>query len=151
MGRFIAGFLCGNLFTVLIGLCVVFFVFLRDLPTLQCSVSVPAQVSVGDTVSMVVAATNAHSGAIVLDSIDVDESFLEGFRVERVQPNPTETMSVFGMRTWSFGKEVGIGETVEVHFTLKAVVAGHFSGDIDVCNPNQNFSTAVADVVVESP
>jgi len=54
------------------------------------------------------------------------------------------------MRSWMFNKSLAPGETQTFTFTLKPVLVGHFSGDVDVCNSNQDFVTLLADVVVRN-
>lgn len=95
--------------------------------------------------------TNPHKRPVILDSIDVSESFLAGFQVVSVDPQPTGTVHipVFDQRSWSFGISVAPGDTLSATFRLEPVEPGHFSGDIDVCNPNQDFTTLFVDVVVK--
>ena len=121
---------------------------LRELPVLTPSISAPSVVQLDSELKLVVTASNSHTESIVLDSIDIDDSFLEGFQVVEIAPVPKDTMHIFGMRSWEFGITVSPGESQEVEFTMKAVQEGHFSGDVDVCNPNQDFTTVIADVVV---
>jgi hypothetical protein len=120
----------------------------RELPVLSATLAVPSEAKLDGTVVMVVTTTNAHEKAVTLDSVDIDDAFLDGFQVVKVEPTPTDTMHILGQRSWSFDQAVEPGGTLEVRFELKAVQEGHFSGDVDVCNPNQDFTTLVADVVV---
>ena len=121
----------------------------RELPLLDASLSLPSQATLDSTLVMVVTTTNTHTSPLVLDCIDIDDSFLEGFQVLSIQPEPTDTMHTpWGQRSWSFDQTVESSGTLTVRYELKAVQEGHFSGDVDVCNPNQDFRTLVADVVV---
>ena len=133
---------------------ILFFLF-AEFPMLESSVSMPAETSLGEVVTMVVATTNTHTKSIALDSIDVGDSFLDGFQVVSINPEATDTLHVFGMRTWFFSERVAPGDSLDVRFELKAVMEGHFSGDVDVCNRAQDFTTHIADIVVrkadESP
>lgn len=122
----------------------------RELPVLDASLSAPSTVQVDSTLTLVVTATNNHTQAIVLDSIDIQDSFLDGFQVIEVNPEPADTTHIFGMRSWDFGSAVPPGDSQVIHFTMKAIQEGHFSGDVDVCNPNQDFTTVIADVVVRN-
>ncbi len=126
----------------------VWYWFFRDLPNLEASLSLPQTVELDASVTMLVTTTNTHKTAVTLDSIDIDDSFLKGFQVGRITPKPRDTSHFFGQRSWDFGRTVAPGESLEIEFTLKAIQEGHFSGDLDVCNPNQDFTTQVADVVV---
>jgi hypothetical protein len=122
----------------------------RDLPLLDASLSLPSEVQLDSTLTMVVTTTNTHSEPVILDSIDMDDSFLAGLQVLSIDPEPTDTLHipVINQRSWAFGKRVLPGSSLPVTFELRAVMEGHFSGDIDVCNPNQDFTTLVADLVV---
>ena len=59
-----------------------------------------------------------------------------------VAPQPYE-------RSWDFESVIQPGDSLSVTFQLKPVTEGRFSGDVDVCNPNQDFRTLFADVVVK--
>lgn len=132
------------------GAFLVWFWLFRDLPVLEAALSLPLEAETDSTVTMVVTVTNVHKRAVTLDSIDIDNGFLEGFQVVSIEPRPTDTMRipVIDQRSWEFGRAVAPGETVAVTFTMRAVAAGRYSGDIDVCNPNQDFKTLYADIIV---
>lgn len=120
----------------------------RELPVLSASLSIPSTAQLDSELTLTVTATNPHQDTIVLDSIDIDDAFLEGFQIIEIQPAPEGTMHIFGMRSWEFGLAVSPGDSQDIQFKLKAVKEGHFSGDVDVCNPNQDFVTLLADTVV---
>lgn len=120
----------------------------RELPVLDASLSLPTQATLDSTVIMVITTTNTHTKPLILGSIDVGDSFLEGFQVVKIQPSPSATEHLYYFRRWDFGQTVDPGATLQVRFELKAVLEGHFSGDIDVCNPNLDYKTLLADVVV---
>jgi hypothetical protein len=128
----------------------VWFLLFRELPVLDASLSIAPEVEIGSTVTMVISATNTHKKPVTLDSVDIDNAFLAGFQVVGVDPKPegTTRVPIVNQRSWGFGKRVSPGKVFSVTFTLKAVADGHFSGDVDVCNPNQDFKTLLADVVV---
>ena len=140
---------CASVFAIVsITISVLVFWLVRELPVLDASLSAPSMAELDSTVTVIVTASNSHTKAIVLDSMDIGDSFLSGFQVVSVQPKPTDTMRIWGMRSWDFGKSVAPGESVKIQFRLKAIQEGHFSGDIDVCNPNQDSTTLIADIVV---
>jgi len=122
----------------------------ESMPLLGASLSLPSNAALDETVTMVVTVTNTHKEPVALDSIDVDNSFLEGFQVIEIIPKPKSTQNLYEyyQRSWDFSQDVAPGDSVAIQFRLKAVVEGHFSGDVDVCNPNQDFKTLLADVVV---
>ena len=128
----------------------VWWLLIRELPTLEASISLPPEAALDSSFPMTMTATNTHKVTVTLDSIDIDDSFLSGFQVMEVVPKPVDTMHLpfVNQRSWAFGKEVHPGSAMTVTFRLRAVQEGHFSGDVDVCNPNQDYVTLVADVVV---
>ncbi|MGI9470213.1 MAG: hypothetical protein ACR2NZ_01690 [Rubripirellula sp.] len=148
MWKFIGGFVCGSIFTVVVGGLAAFVFLIHELPNVTSSMTCAPSAEVGEPVELSVTATNDHDEALVLNAIDIDEAFLEGFQVTSVDPEPIEESRSFGMRRWTFGRDVEPGETVEVTFTMNAAIPGHYVGDVDVCNPNEDFTTHVADVVV---
>ena len=153
LGRSVKNLAIGCGVFAVIGCCLLcggVFWFLREEPILDSTLSMPAVVSIDSEFEMVVTATNREQVPIVLDSIDIYDSFLDGVQVVNIDPEPSDTMHLFFMRSWEFGNELAPGESLEVRFTFLAVKEGHFSGDVDVCNPNQDFSTEIADVVVRN-
>ena len=150
MKKTLFGCLGAALVILVIGGVMIWFSLFRELPLLDATLSLHNEVEVESTVSMVITATNSHTKAITLDSIDVGDSFLAGFQVISVDPRPTDTthMPIVNQRSWDFGVEIQPGDSLAITFQLRAVTEGHFSGDVDVCNPNQDFRTLLADVVV---
>jgi hypothetical protein len=138
------------LLIVVVGAGLIWLWLFRELPTLDATLSVPDEVRLDSSVDMIVIGTNPHKKAIALGSIDIDDSFLSGFQVVSIDPKPTDTnhVPVLNQRSWDFNKSIQPGQSFSVTFKLKGVIEGHFSGDIDVCNPNQDFKTLLADVVV---
>jgi uncharacterized protein (DUF58 family) len=151
MKRTVLGCLAVALLIVAAGTVFVWFWLFRALPVLDASLSLPREVALESTVPLVITVTNPHEKSVTLDSIDIADSLLSGFQVVSIEPDPTETyhIPIFDQRSWTFGESVMPGGTLSVTFHLRAVQAGHFSGDIDVCNPNQNCTTLLADVVVK--
>lgn len=149
MKRLIIGCLGATAFLVAVAGFALWFLLFRELPVLDTTLSLPSEVAMGSTVSMVITATNPHKVTVILDSVDMDDSFLAGFQVVNIVPEPTDTMHVplINQRSWSFEKQVAPGESISVAFVLKPVMEGHFSGEVDVCNPNQDFTTVYADVI----
>ncbi len=144
----------------------------RKPPKLGGAVSVPKDTTLGATIEMVVTVSNPHTAPQRLHSIDIDDSFLQGFRVVNVDPKPANWLHVVraGQRSWWFKETVpaarsgrkaaeregaapadadakGAG-TLAVTFQLEAVQAGHFNGDVDVCTAEQDIATVIVDVVV---
>ncbi|MGI9455310.1 MAG: hypothetical protein ACR2NU_02045 [Aeoliella sp.] len=121
---------------------------LVEKPKLDAKLTCPRSVIVGETFDLVLETRNRHSDSIILDSIDVDTGFLSGFKIVSITPQPMEPydIGIIGMRSWGFGESVSPGESLTVTFTLTAVKQGHYKGDVDVCNPNQDFTTVIPNV-----
>lgn len=112
------------------------------------SVDAPDSVTVGEEFELAVTVQNVHDTAAQLGSIDIYDSFLDGFDVVSVSPEPTEELGVLDFRSFYFEEELGVNESTVVVYTLKAAQAGLWSGDVDCCTPSENFSTATAVVRV---
>ncbi|ABW67191.1 hypothetical protein [Desulfosudis oleivorans] len=151
MKKTLLGCLGAALVILAVGGAMIWFWLFRELPVLDATLSLPNEAQVDSAISMVVTATNRHSKSITLDSIDIDDSFLAGFQVISINPKPTDTthIPIINQRSWDFGTVIQPNESLPVTFRLKPVTEGHFSGDVDVCNPNQDFKTLLADVVVK--
>jgi hypothetical protein len=119
-----------------------------DLPMLDASLSHPTIVQLDSTFNLCVSVSNSHNTVVTLHSIDIEDSFLEGFQVVSITPEDTDTMHLLGMRNWDFGIRIDPGQSLDICFELKAVQEGHFSGDVEVRNPHHDDVTLVADIVV---
>ncbi|TLD72005.1 hypothetical protein FEM03_04580 [Phragmitibacter flavus] len=133
---------------VILGIVGIWYFLLREEPTLMVTMNAPNEVEMNGVVDLVITATNPHPEPVVLDSVDINNDFLKGFQVVNVQPTPSDSMSVFVLKSWSFGSELQPNESIDIKFTLKAIKVGRFEGEIDVCNPNQDFITLFADIIV---
>ena len=70
----------------------IWFLLIREGPVLSATLDVPQQVKQGDIVRMKVLTFNPNKRSITLDSIDIDDSFMAGFQVVRVEPTPKDTL-----------------------------------------------------------
>ncbi len=134
---------------LLLGACV-WYVFLREEPRLEARLAAPPTVVSGEPFDLAVVAVNPNRGPVTLDSIDIDDAFLEGFQVLGVDPHARSTRHVplLEQRTWAFGFPVAPGGERTVTYRLRPVRAGRFAGSIDVCNPAQDFVSLYADIIV---
>lgn len=128
----------------------IWFLLIREGPVLSATLDVPQQVKQGDIVRMKVLTFNPNKRSITLDSIDIDDSFMAGFQVVRVEPTPKDTLrlGILRQRSWEFGAMVPPGTGLDVTFELQAVAEGRWIGQVDVCNPTQDFNSLLADVMV---
>jgi len=109
----------------------------------------PATANMDEVITLKVTATNIGEDTATLGSIDVYDTFLEGFDVVRITPKPKNESGIFGFQSYYFdGFLMEPGESATVSFELKASKAGTWEGDVDCCTPLENFSTAVATITV---
>jgi hypothetical protein len=127
-----------------------YFRYMLTQPLLAASLSLPNDVEQGETIPLIVTVENPYKETVTLDSIDIDDALLAGFQVISIDPKPETTQHVplLKQRTWNYGHKIQPGGSLVVTFQIKAVSPGRFSGDIDVCNPQQNFISLLADVIV---
>lgn len=120
-------------------------------PAFAVKMTVPPQATVGDEILFQVEVTNPTDSALELDSIDFEDSLLEGFKVTSVYPAPTDSFSIIGATSYSFSKTLSAGETFELSFLLEAVKPGIWTGDVDLCDSSQSYITSSATVRVNQP
>lgn len=112
----------------------------------------PSTAAVGEVFTMNVTATNTGEKDTTLGSIDIYDTFLDGFEVVGVMPKPERDNAIFDFHSYYFdGIRLQPGESASVSFELKAAKPGKWQGDVDCCTPMENFSTAVAWIVVTDP
>ncbi len=113
-------------------------------------VIVPAQAEVGESFNILVRVNNSAGETQVLDSIDIELSYLEGVRIESTDPPYSDTFEVFGYQSFTLLQDIPPGGEVEVQFQATAVAAGNYRGDIDICiNTGGNCSTRVLHTAIE--
>lgn len=109
-----------------------------DTPSdIAIEVDAPLEVEVGDLFGVTTTITN-HSARRThrLHSIDIATDYLDGAALIASSPTYTEAYDIPFMpqRSYEFGGHpIGPGETLEVRFDLKALKAGDFGGDYDIC------------------
>ncbi len=120
-------------------------------PAFAVKIDVPPQTTVGAEILVQMEVTNPTDSSLELDSIDFEDSLLEGFRVKSVFPAPTGTYKVIDSMSYSYSESLSAGETFKISFLLEAVKPGIWTGDVDFCNPSQDFVTSSATVRVDVP
>jgi hypothetical protein len=120
-------------------------------PELSVEISVPDVVTAGKPFRVQFWLSNPHDEAVALDSIDVDNSVIENFRVASITIVPTDTIDAFGQTTFYFEHLIGPGQRDAVEFELKAKSAGMFPLAFEVCNEFLDCSRNVLHVQVRDP
>ncbi len=119
-------------------------------PAFAVKMIVPPQANVGDEILVEMEVTNPADLPLTLDSIDLADSLLDGFKVSSVFPAPADTHEVINCTTFSYSETLAGGETFKVSFILEAVKPGIWTGDVDFCNPSQDYVTSSATVRVNA-
>jgi hypothetical protein len=120
-------------------------------PAFAVKMIVPPQTNVGDEILVQMEVTNPTDSSLELDSIDLEDSLLEGFKVNSVFPAPADSYRVIDSVSYSYSETLSAGETFKISFLLEAVKPGIWTGDVDFCNPSQDFVTSSATVRVDAP
>ena len=121
-------------------------------PTLDVKLQAPGFVKLDEEFDLVLLIRNLEEqDPIELYSVDVDVTFLEGFEVLSIEPEPTgtEALGEWYQKRWLFQTPLKAGDSLTVTFRLKAARVGHYVGDIDVCDPEINYTTAIPNIDIE--
>jgi hypothetical protein len=137
-------------FVIVIGL--IGYWLVTEYPNVEATLVAPSSVTLNEPFALVIEVRNPHGENVTLDSIDIDDGFLNGFQVVSVDPSPSDVMNVpiLNQRSWMFERELAPNESMNVTFEMKPVLVGHYSGDVDVCNPSQDYQTLFADIVIQA-
>ena len=121
----------------------ILFLLFLFLITIQAGCNVPSNVSIykdipvevtsGDTFNFTVTVKNDDNKEHELRSIDIDESFLDGFYIVNTDPSTKEEYNVWGQQIFEFKSNLPGSSETKVTFTAKALKTGDFSGDLDIC------------------
>ena len=109
----------------------------------------PKSVRVGGNVKFIVTIRNSGLKELFrFRDINFDASFVRGFDVVAVDPQPTATDRTIGDLELTFDRAVADGSEFKVQVTLKALRAGGYSGDVDVDVTDSVFYTRSAQIEV---
>jgi hypothetical protein len=102
---------------------------------INVNVDVPLLVSKGEPFAVVVTVENLVAEARLLDSIDIDDKYLEGIALTGAEPPFFESYSLplLDQQSYTFEQEIPPTGTLVVKLNAVAVRIGDFSGQIDVC------------------
>lgn len=115
----------------------------------EVGVIAPAEVSVGESFSILVRVTNTAAEPQVLDSIDIQLDYLEGIRIDSSDPAYSDTFEVFGYQSHTLQVNIPAGQEQVVQFRATGIAPGNYRGDIDICiNSGGNCTTRVLHTAV---
>ncbi len=109
-------------------------------PVPEAVLSMPERVTIRDKFAIKLHITNNQNQTILLESVDISKSLLDGFHILKTEPicEPV-SLHVLGQRSWPFGVAMAPGSAVILHFQAIATnIPGEYSGFIDVCNKYQD-------------
>ena len=97
----------------------------------------PAEVAVNEQFTFTIRIKNTGKDAQTLRRIDITTDYLDGFEISRIKPiysykNRANVMGI-GVEILQFQELILEGETLDVVFEAKALKAGDFKGNLDVC------------------
>lgn len=93
----------------------------------------PETVGQGAAFDFTVTVRNGDSKPHELRSIDISQSFLDGVGITETSVPTTDEYHAMGQRIFEFREMIPGNSDVEVVFSATALMAGDFSGDLDVC------------------
>lgn len=104
----------------------------------QIEVTVPIEAASGDVFTFTVAVKNISDEQIIVDSVDIQTTFLDGFIIESVNPTFADTYQFDSLdgtvyQTYEFKQSIEPGQTITFTFKGQAISSGDFSGEIDTC------------------
>ena len=101
----------------------------------SATISMPSQVSAGDTFEMTVTVYNTAPQTQTLYSLDLADEFMVGTDVIGSDPPYTSSMHVpiDNTESYEYMQPIPSGGSTTVVLTMLATIPGAWSGDIDVC------------------
>jgi hypothetical protein len=122
----------------------------EDVEGMYIEVKAPAEVVVGEGFDLEVIVKNDRPDKkLMVSDVDLADEYLAGFTVSSVTPKVKSSMHVpiDNSRSYTFDVTIPPGGSHTFVFKMLARKAGHFSGEIDVCEGMQ-FVTYVAETTV---
>ena len=116
------------------------------------SIEGPTTVGLDEEFALTVVVENQRpSKSFELTDIDIADGYFERFILLGNNPEPQSSMHVpiVGVRSFTFGRDIPAGETVEFEFRLRPVTAGVARGDVDVYEGSRFVTTLLQTEVTE--
>lgn len=134
-GCLLATFLCIS-FSVL-GVGAMAWFSLQEPDGVDIEVVAPTEVELNQEFDFVVRVKNTGTEPQTVRRIDFTSAYLDGFEITRSTPiysyrNSAELMGI-GVEVFEFQELVLEEETLDIVFEARAVKAGYYSGDMEVC------------------
>ena len=134
----------------IVGIAVTHRLLRREPPPFAVTIDAPTEAAVGETITLKARVSNPTDERLQLGSIDVYDSLLDGFVVQRVEPEAAQRDHTLDFSTFYYSRTLAPGETLTVAFELKAARPGLWTGDVDICTPAENFVTSTVTIRVRA-
>lgn len=119
-------------------------------------IDIPVSSEVGDNIVFEITITNTGTNTIKLNSIDISLNYLDGISVEYTTPPYTETSQYGGWiddelyQSFYYTQLIEPGETLSIVFYGQAILAGDFSGELDICiDSESNCQTNIVRTIIK--
>ena len=119
-------------------------------PPFTIRTEAPEMVELGDPLELVVTISNESDETATLGSIDMDDVFLEGFRIKSIDPKPNSQDSMFGIYNFYVREKMQPGDSVTYTFNLEAAKTGYWASTVDAATLLGNFTSHWIEVEVVS-
>ncbi|MBX3437779.1 MAG: hypothetical protein KF861_09830 [Planctomycetaceae bacterium] len=96
-------------------------------------VELPRTAKVGDEMTLTIEIENGRAEKpLRLSGLEVEETFLEGFTLVSVAPEPRQQGRSFGYLSLEYPVDIAAGKSVKYELKLQAKEPGIYIGDVDV-------------------
>ena len=111
------------------------FYFNGDPPPFRVNIAVPASISVGESLEIVIDVTNPTDSDLVIEGITIDSRLMDGFDLVSISPNPNAYGEGMDSHAFTFSRTIAPRNSLTVVVDLKAKQQGYFGGNIRVFTP----------------
>ncbi len=105
----------------------------REPEQVALEVQAPTHGQVGEDIVVNIVIHNQANRSRVLDSIDLDDSLLNGLKVMETRPRTTDIVPGAGFTSYYFEAPIPPAGSLPVRLVLRAQQPGLYQGDVDVC------------------
>ncbi len=126
---------------------------LQEPEDIAIQLDVPTNVTVNEEFTINFRIENSSSTSQIVDSIDFEAVYLEGFVITSSEPpfNEALTIPVFDYESYAFGSIIPNGEAVSITFNVVALQPGDYTGEVDVCiNDGFSCTTRILRTVIQN-
>jgi|GEM_PF-2017877 len=108
----------------------------------------PDPIGRGQVATYTLLVRNDHEEPVVFDSLNLERRFADGFRLQKVTPEPEVRRDDHRQVTMVFGIEIPAGHALAVEFTVEAARVGNWTGDLVVWTSTYDTSVCIPNIDV---